>query len=146
MGIRDDIAEYLICKTPRPPDEINAAIRRAVASLGKHAAIVATDPHSVRVHIMPGVSQKLSHHSPQVDVSHIESAGISTVTTAIVRYTTLQSKYLGLIPTGPKRLAGRSQHRKLLDALEAELVAIDHSARPQRRNRRAETTQAGAGR
>jgi hypothetical protein len=37
----------------------------------------------------------------------------------------LQSKVLGFIPAGPKRLVGRSQYFKFLNALETELGALD---------------------
>ena len=145
MGFKNDVSEYLSCETTRPLDEIEAAIRGAVSALGKHATISKADAQRFTVVILPGFSTKLSDRSPVVDISYVPSGSTSTVTTKIVDYITSQQAILWFIPAGPKSLSGRAHHRKFLDALETELVAIDHLASPRRGNRHAEASKSGSG-
>jgi hypothetical protein len=132
--------EYLRCEVRADQTAARTAVQRAVEALGKHAAIAGESDGQMLVYILPGMVTAMSSRSPQVHVTFAPAGDRVSVSTAIGRYATRQSKFLAFIPAGPKTLVGRSHHRRFLDTLEAELIALDPNARPVRGNGRSEAS------
>ena len=106
---------------------INACARSAEI-LGTHADVTTTG-NKVTVRIKPGMVKAMSSVSPVVGmtVSSPGNDGAVIVTVRIESFRTVQTKYMFLIPLGPKRLVGKSSYVNLLRSVEQELRAVDSS-------------------
>jgi hypothetical protein len=135
MAAAHDVQHKINAEVDAEPDAVVEACRRATEALGKHARMH-FNAAKVTVEILPGLSQAFSHVSPVVAV-HLRPAGIGRIQVAaqVEGYMTRQSKVMGFIPAGPKRLVGRSYFFRFLNALETELGALDPATGPAQRPR-----------
>jgi hypothetical protein len=125
MGAKADVQHAVSAEVATSPERAYEACQRAVAPLGKKAEIERASGGAV-VSFYPGFPRSLSSRSPVVAVSIGEVGdGRVAVRTEVGGYRTLQTKVLGFIPAGVKRLVGRSQFFTFLTNLEHELGALD---------------------
>jgi hypothetical protein len=135
MAAAHDVQHKINAEVDAEPDAVVEACRRATETLGKHARMH-FNAAKVTVEILPGLSQTFSHISPVVAV-HLRPAGIGRIQVAaqVEGYMTRQSKVMGFIPAGPKRLVGRGYFFRFLNALGTELAALDPATGPAQRPR-----------
>jgi hypothetical protein len=125
IAIENDVRRGLTATLYATADEVAGAIDRAVGALGDMAS--AEGPaNKITVKIYPETPRELSAVSPTVEIRLKEANdGAVVVTTRVTQYRIIRRKFLGLIPSGPKRFARIQQYETLLRSLHLELSALN---------------------
>ncbi len=134
MSAKHDVKHKVVATVNAPPAEVRAACQRAAESLGKKATIEGNSER-ITVAIKGGPVSALSSTSPIVVVTLSPAGeGAVKVESSVQSFRTVQSKIIGFIPAGPKRLIGRTSYFAFLNALELELRAVDPTSGQVRRH------------
>jgi hypothetical protein len=125
IAIDRDVRRGLTATLHASADEVRGAIGKSVGSLGDIASAEGRS-NKITVRIYPDATRELSAVSPTVEIMLKQAKdGAVVVTTRVTQYRTIRKRLLGLMPSGPKRIAGIQHYETLLRSLHLELSALN---------------------
>jgi hypothetical protein len=133
MGYREELSEGIEATLDRPPIDAKRAVQRSITALGSRAELLSETLTSMTIAVLPRTAVVSSAQSPVVLISFTAVGRGTRLHSRIVRHTATRSRWARLLPLGPKVMLGRHWHRRLLQAIEQEIRALDPIAVVNRR-------------
>lgn len=127
MGQIERAQRKLDLVTSMPPQEVIAAAKSAVEAIGSvgttRLKVLDESPTGFTVALKPTIVAG-AHGSGKMSVAVGSlSAGKTSVRTTFAPAAVIQSKFLYLIPTGPKQVLGLKAYERAIDAIGAVVQA-----------------------
>jgi hypothetical protein len=133
MGYREELREGIEATFDRPPIDAKRAVQLAVTALGSRAELLAETATSMTIAVLPRAAVISSTQSPIVLILFTAVGRGTRLHSRIVRHTATRSRWARVLPLGPRAMLGRHWHRRLLQAIEQEIRAMDPLAVVNRR-------------